>query len=84
MTRCAQVCFTGTEDDQAERHDQGTIDDTLGNQDTEEGGDALEEADREADPVTQSQRKNVLHPGFVFLAELASQSDGYIEICVTY
>ena len=26
LTRSAQVCFTGTEEDQAERHDQGTID----------------------------------------------------------
>ena len=35
-------------------------------------------------PVTQSQRKNVWHPGFVFLAELALRSDGYIETCDTY
>ena len=49
LTRCAQVCFTCTEEDQAERHDQGTIDEVLGDQDMEEGGDALEEADREAD-----------------------------------
>ena len=35
-------------------------------------------------PVTQSQRKNVWHLGFVSLAELALQSDGYIEICDTY
>ena len=33
--------------------------------------------------VTQSQRKNVWHPGFVSLAELASQSDGYIKTCDT-
>ena len=31
--------------------------------------------------VTQSPKKNVLHPGFVFLAELALQSDDYIETC---
>ena len=31
--------------------------------------------------VTQSPRKNVWHPGFVFLAELALRSDGYIETC---
>ena len=32
----------------------------------------------------QSQKKNVYHPGFVFLAELALQSDGYVETCDTY
>ena len=26
LTRCAQVCLAGTEEDQAEPHDQGTID----------------------------------------------------------
>ena len=91
LTRCAQVCFTSTEEDQAERHDQGTIDEVLGDEDMEEGGDALEEADREADlleqmlyPVAQSQRKNVWHPGFAFLAELVLHSDGHIETCDTY
>ena len=49
LTRCAQVCFAGTEEDQAEQHDQGTIDEVLEDQDMEEGGDAVEEADREAD-----------------------------------
>ena len=53
LTRCAQVCFTGAEGDQAEQHDHGTIDEVLGDQDMEEGGDALEEADREADPLEQ-------------------------------
>ena len=52
-TRCAQVCFTGTEEDQAEQRDQGTIDEVLGDQDMEERGDALEEADREADLLEQ-------------------------------
>ena len=28
-TRCVQVCFTGTEEDQAERHDHGTIGEVL-------------------------------------------------------
>ena len=46
LTRCAQVCFTGTEDDQAEQDDHGTIDEVLGDPDTERGGDAPEEADR--------------------------------------
>ena len=55
LTRCAQVCFTGTEADQAEQH--GTIDE-LGDQDLEQGGDALEEADREADLLEQMP----LHP----------------------
>ena len=36
LARCAQVCFTGTEEDQAERHDHGTIDEVLGDQDMEE------------------------------------------------
>ena len=31
--------------------------------------------------VTKNPRKNVWHPGFVFLAELVLQSDGYIETC---
>ena len=52
-TRCAQVCFTGTEEDQAEQHDQGTIDDILGDQDMKQGKDVLEEADREADLLEQ-------------------------------
>ena len=37
LTQCAQVCFTGTEGDQAERHDQGTIDEVLGDQDRRPG-----------------------------------------------
>ena len=53
LTRCAQVCSTGTEDDQAEQHDQGTLDEVLGDPDMERGGDALEEVDREADPPEQ-------------------------------
>ena len=53
LTRCAQVCFAGTEEDQAEQHDQGTIDEVLEDQDAEGGGDALEEADREADLLEQ-------------------------------
>ena len=40
--------FKGTEDDQDERHDQGTINKVLGDTDTERGGDAPEEADRGA------------------------------------
>ena len=35
-------------------------------------------------PVVQSRRKNVQHPGFVFLAVLASRSDDYIETCDIY
>ena len=45
LTRCVPVCFTGTEDEQ---HDHGTIDEVLGNPDMDQGGDAAEEADREA------------------------------------
>ena len=52
LTRCAQVCFTGTEEDQAEQCDQGTIDEVLGDQYMEEG-DALDKADREADLLEQ-------------------------------
>ena len=37
----------------AEQRDQGTIDEVLGDQDKDEGGDALEEADREADLLEQ-------------------------------
>ena len=39
LTRCAQVYSPGTEEDQAEQHDHGTIDEVLGDQDMEEGGD---------------------------------------------
>ena len=53
LTRCAQVCFTGTEDDQAEQHDHGTIDEVLGDPDTERGGDASEDAERKADAPEQ-------------------------------
>ena len=41
--------FHRSEEDQAERHDQGTIDDVLGDQDLEQGKGVLEEADRDAD-----------------------------------
>ena len=34
--------------------------------------------------VTQKLRKKVWHPGFVFLDELVSQSNGNIEICDIY
>ena len=54
MTRCAQVCFTGTEDDQAEQRDRGTIDEVLGDPDMEHGGNAPEETDREADLLEHS------------------------------
>ena len=53
LTRCAQVCFTGTEEDQTEQRGQGTIDEVLGDQDKREEGDTLEEADREADLLEQ-------------------------------
>ena len=33
LTRCAQVCFTCAEENQAEHHDEGTIDEVLGDQD---------------------------------------------------
>ena len=32
LTQCAQMCFVGTEEDQSEPHDQGTIDDILEDQ----------------------------------------------------
>ena len=48
LTRCAQVCFTGTETDQDEEHDQGTIGEVLGEQYMEQEEDVLEESDREA------------------------------------
>ena len=52
LTWCAQVCFTGTEQDQAEQHDHGTIDEVLLDQDMEQG-DAPEGADREGDLLEQ-------------------------------
>ena len=56
LTRCAQVCFTGTEEDQAEQRDQATINEVLKDQDMEEVGDVLEEADREVDLLQQMPR----------------------------
>ena len=53
LTRCAQVCFTGTEEDQAAQHDQGTIDEVLGDQDLAQGKDVVEEAAREAELLEQ-------------------------------
>ena len=53
LTRCSPVCFTGTEEDRAEQHDQGTIDEVLEDQDKREEGDTLEEANREADLLKQ-------------------------------
>ena len=29
LTRCAQLCFTGAEEDQAEQHNHGRIDEVL-------------------------------------------------------
>ena len=66
LTRCAQVCFAGTEEDQAERHDQGTIDEGMGNQDMEKEGTPWKKlteklicSNRCNYLVTQSPRKNV-------------------------
>ena len=44
LTRCAQVCFRCTEEDQAEQLDKGTVDDVLGDQTMGQGKDVLEEA----------------------------------------
>ena len=44
---------SGTEEDQAEQRDHGTIDGVLGDQDIAEEGDVLEEAEREADLLEQ-------------------------------
>ena len=52
-TRYTQVCFIGTEGEQAEQHDHGTIDQVAGDPDMERGGGSPEEADREADPPEQ-------------------------------
>ena len=54
LTQCAQVCSTGTEEDQTEQHDHGTISEVLGDSHMERGGGAPEEADREADPLEQT------------------------------
>ena len=43
--------FTGTQDDQAEQHDQGTIDEVPGDPYMEQGGGTPEEADREVSPT---------------------------------
>ena len=38
LTPCVQVCFTGTEEDQAEQRDHGMIDEVLVDQDMADGG----------------------------------------------
>ena len=48
-----QICFTSTEEDQSEPHDQGTIDDILGHQDVGEVMDATTAADEEAELLEQ-------------------------------
>ena len=53
LTRSAQECFTGTEEDQAEQRDHGSIDEVLGEQDMAQGEDVLEEAERAADLLEQ-------------------------------
>ena len=53
LTRCAQAWFTGKEDDQAEQHDHGTIDEVPGDPYMERGGDSPEEADREVNLLEQ-------------------------------
>ena len=73
LTRCAQVCFKGTEKNQAERHDDGTIGEVLGDEDVGEGRGVSEETDREADLleqvlVTQNPSKNVQRLGSVLAA----------------
>ena len=87
LTRCARVCFTGTEEDQA----PGTIDEVreIKTWNKEEMPckkpiEKLTFLNRCRYPVTQTPRKNVWHPGFVFVAELASLSDDYIETCDIY
>ena len=49
LTRCDQVCFTGTEDDQVDERDHGTSDEVLGDAYMEQGGHAPEETDRDAE-----------------------------------
>ena len=79
LTRRAQACFTGTEEDQGERHDHGTIDEVL--MSWMKLTEKLIFLNKYLFVVTQSERKSVQHLGFVFLAELASLSDGCIETC---
>ena len=53
LTQCAQVWSTCKEDDQAEQHDHGTIDEVPGDPYMERGEDTPEEADREVDLLEQ-------------------------------
>ena len=53
LTRCAQVCFTASEEDRAEQHDRGAIDEVLEDQDMQEGRDVLDEAHGDADLLEQ-------------------------------
>ena len=50
LTRRDQVCFTGTEEDPAKQHNQGTMHEVLGDQHMEQISDAPEEAEQEVDP----------------------------------
>ena len=91
LTRCAQVCFTGTEEDQAERYDQSAIDDVLGDQDWNKEKMSWKKLtekliclNRYLFLVTPRSKNNIKRLGFVFLAVPALQSDDYIETCDIY
>ena len=89
LTRCAQVCFAGTEEDQAEQGDHGTIDEVLGdprlwNKEKIPWKKLIEMLiylNRYLFLITQSPRKKVQYHGFVFFAVLALRSSDYIETC---
>ena len=76
LTRCAQVCFTGTEEDPAERHERLTKFCEIKTWNKEKTSwmkltEKFVSSHRYLFLVSWSPRKNVVHPAFVFLAMLA-------------
>ena len=49
LTKCTHRCYVGAEEDQSEPHDQGRIDDILGDQDMNELPDANTATDEETE-----------------------------------
>ena len=88
LTRCAQVCFAGTEEGIKlnstirERLTKSWKTETWKKEETpwKKPIEKLIYLNRCLYPVIHNQRKNVYHLGFVSLAEFALQSNGYTKI----
>ena len=83
------MCFKGTETDQAEKHDQGTISEVLGDQYMEQEEDVLEESDREAVlleqiPLLGHPESEKEHQASWLRLPRRAHSDDYVETCDIY